>query len=147
MSTTTVKPDHADWITPSLTVSDIESSLKFYQKAFGFEPAMVMRDDNGKATYADMNYKGKTVAMLLAEGCWDRTAQAPSTSKTAPAVSLYVYCDDVNALHQQAVESGAQVLCEPEDMFWGDRTTNLQDPQGYVWMFATKVFDYQPATA
>lgn len=35
------------------------------------------------------------------------------------------------------------VLSEPEDMFWGDRVTRLQDDDGHTWSLATRVAEYQ----
>ena len=32
----------------------------------------------------------------------------------------------------------------PQDMFWGDRTSVLQDRFGYHWTLATKVRDVAP---
>ena len=56
-------------------------------------------------------------------------------------VSMYIYCDDVNALHTRAVAAGATSIKAPEDTFWGDRYCNLVDPDGHSWGFGTKLAD------
>lgn len=142
-----VKDDGMPWISPMLTVQDVDASLKFYAEAFGFEPGGTMPDDDGNTNYANMMYKGQMVLMMMPEKSWGNDAVTPNTSATPTPVSLYVYCDDVDARYAQAKKTGATVLEEPADMFWGDRLTRLQDPDGHVWSFAIKVADYQPESA
>ena len=133
------KPEGAPWLIPMLTVRDVLESIKFYEKAFGFSAEMTMPDDDGKIIYASINYKGQLLFMLKPEGAWDSPALAPVSNKVEPPVSLYVYCDDVDALYKQAKASDAKSESAPEDMFWGDRTSCLKDPEGHSWTFATKV--------
>ena len=47
--------------------------------------------------------------------------KAPATTGVRPSNSVYVYCDDVDALFQRAKAAGAAVESPPQDMFWGDR--------------------------
>jgi len=141
------KDDAMPWISPMLTVKDVDASLKFYAEAFGFESGGSIQDEAGKTNYANMMYKGQMVLMMMPEQSWGSPAVAPNTSGTPSPVGLYVYCDDVDARYEQAKQAGAMVLEQPTDMFWGDRVTRLQDSDGHVWNFATKVFDYQPEGA
>lgn len=131
------KPDGMAWLTPFVTVTEVETALPFYEKAFGFEPGMTMPGDDGKAQYADMKYKGETLFMMAPEGSWDMPCRTPTTTGTPGPIGLYVYCDDVDALFKRAVEAGATALGEPEDAFWGDRIARLADPDGHTWTFAT----------
>lgn len=142
-----VKDDTMPWISPMITVKDVDASLKFYAAAFGFEPGGAMQDDDGKTNYANMMYKGQMVLMMMPEKCWGSSSETPANTGTPTPVSLYVYCDDVDARFEKARSVGVNVLEEPTDMFWGDRVSRLQDPDGHVWSFATKVFDYQPEEA
>ncbi len=141
------KDDSMPWISPMITVKDVDASLKFYADAFGFEPGGSMKDDNGRTEYANMMYKGQMVLMMMPEQSWGSPSRTPANTGTPTPVSLYVYCDDVDARYEQAKSAGIDVLEEPADMFWGDRLTRLQDADGHVWSFATKIFDYQPEEA
>ena len=58
--------------------------------------------------------------------------------------SLYVYVDDVDKHFRHAKESGAKILDEPEDVFYGDRRYGAEDPEGHQWFFATHVRDVAP---
>ena len=137
------KDDKMPWISPMLVVKDVDASLKHYAEAFDFEPGLTMPDDNGKTEYADMTYKGQTVLMMMPEQSWGSPAVTPNSSGTPTPVSLYVYCDNVDERFKQAKQAGTTVLEEPTDMFWGDRITRLQDADGHIWSFATKVAEYQ----
>jgi uncharacterized glyoxalase superfamily protein PhnB len=82
--------------------------------------------------------------------CPERTAEkckSPATAGVRPSSLLYVYCDDVDALFKRATTAGAAVEMSPQDMFWGDRTCTLIDPDGYLWCFATNVADFDPSKA
>ena len=46
---------------------------------------------------------------------------------------------------EQAVDAGASVSMEPEDMFWGDRFGGVIDPFGHHWAMATHKEDLSEA--
>jgi len=52
-------------------------------------------------------------------------------------MGLHVYVEDVDARFAKAVESGASVLQQPQNMFYGARTAMLQDPFGHIWVLLT----------
>lgn len=136
------RPKDTPWLIPALTVKSIPASQAFYEKAFGFEPGMALDDDEGQPGYGDMRYKGQLVIMLMREGAYGGDAKAPASNHVEPAVGLYVYCDEVDALFAQAEAAGAAVLSVPADMFWGDRVARLRDPDGHSWSFATKMREF-----
>ena len=93
---TSNKPENCPWLMPMLTVKDVLKSLDFYEQAFGFERGMTMPDEQGTLAYADMLYKGMQVIMMMPEGAWGNQTKTPATSTIESAVTLYVYCDDVD---------------------------------------------------
>ena len=124
------------WLSPYLTVRDAAIALECYEKAFGFARRNTMQGPDGTIQHAEMAYQDITI-MFSPEGTYGGTCKAPATSHVEVPISLYVYCADVDAITQQARQAGARVLSEPADMLWGDRMARLQDPDGYVWSFAT----------
>ena len=62
-------------------------------------------------------------------------------------LNFYVYCPDVDRVAADAKAAGATIERPPEDMFWGDRTASIRDPDGYLWMFATKKGEFDPSKA
>ncbi len=135
------------WLTPALTVRDVAGAMDFYEQAFGFEKGESVPGKDGRLMHGAMKYQGSTVVMLGPEGAPGCKSRTPASSQVDCPVGLYVYCSDVDALCERAKQAGAVVVSEPADMFWGDRMATLSDPDGYHWMFATNVADFDPSKA
>jgi uncharacterized glyoxalase superfamily protein PhnB len=147
--TNKVKPADFPWMVPYLVVQDSDRALDFYAQAFGFAKKFALPGPDGKTGHAEMTYRD-TVVMFSPEGSNGCPVRCPASSGQAAPLSLYVYCDDVDALCRQAESAGATVDSRPTDMFWGDRICALVDPDGYKWCFAThtgKTFECKPALA
>ena len=67
----------------------------------------------------------------------------PSSLKGSPVI-LHLYVKDVDNFVEQAVSAGAKVTMPPQDMFWGDRYGQIQDPFGHHWSVATHIRDVRP---
>ncbi|NUO86701.1 MAG: VOC family protein [Cupriavidus sp.] len=128
------RPANTPWLTPYLTVANGRAALDFYGRAFGFTAGNVV-DENGVPTHAEMHYHGQLVVMFAPEGAWGSTARTPRSLGVECPQTFYVYCDDVDAMHQRAVDAGAVSLMAPADQFWGDRYCMVEDPDGYRWGF------------
>jgi PhnB protein len=133
------KPRGMRWVNPFLTVRDVTAALAWYERAFGFKTSFTLPGPDGKPVHAEMTHR-KSVIMMGPEAL----AYSKAPGKDGSPVSLYCYCDDVDALCAAARASGAKVAEEPADQFWGDRTCFLVDPEGHQWTFATHVFDLDP---
>jgi uncharacterized glyoxalase superfamily protein PhnB len=135
------------WLSPYLIVKDAAAALDFYQRAFGFEKKLTMPGPDGRIKHAEMTWHD-SVFMLGSEGDYEgRSYRAPATTGTPSPISLYVYCDDVDALYRRATAAGATGDSPPRDEFYGDRVCRLTDPNGYSWYFATNVADFDPSKA
>lgn len=145
MSKRPAKPADYPWIVPSLTVKDADAALAFYQKAFGFEKKMTMPGPDGKTVHAEVRWRDQVV--MISPESPQYPCKAPITLGIRPPSGLYVYVDDVDALCKRATAAGAKVDKAPADMFWGDRTCSLIDPDGHVWSFGTNVADFDPTKA
>lgn len=123
---------------PYLTASDTKASIHFYTNAFGF----IWRnenelDENGCIHHVEMTF-GNLVLMFAQQGAFGSTKVPFKAMGVESPITLYLYCDDVDALYQKAITCGAEGLMNPRNEFWGDRVCLLKDPDGYEWMFATK---------
>ncbi|MCH9632607.1 MAG: hypothetical protein S4CHLAM6_09450 [Chlamydiae bacterium] len=127
------------WVSPYLCVLDVDKSVEFYEKAFGFKVVeKIVKNEEGVSVHCELRYQD-SVVMLGLQGAWDDEVKAPaSTLKTSP-ISLYVYCSNVDELCIHAEKTGAIVEQKPEDTFWGDRMCRLKDLNGYMWSFATHI--------
>lgn len=128
-------PNKIPTMIPYLTVQNANESIKFYETAFGFVTKEAIKGENGETTHAEMLYKDVLI-MFAPEGAYSSPVKAPKTLNVLPSICLYLYCDDVDAMYQQALNARASSLMEPQDSFWGDRICQVSDLNGFQWMFA-----------
>ena len=119
-----------------LVVANVNASMEFLERAFGFSRGVVVAGTDGQPRYAEMRH-GDSVVMLIPKG--------DSTSATGGAPALYTYVGDVDKALTKARAAGAGVS-EAEDRPWGDRTATVTDPDGYRWVLATfkKLVPFEP---
>ncbi len=146
MTTRPAKPAHRSWITPYLAVTDVERSIDFYCRAFGFELHRKMRGPDGATDHATLQWEDARLMIGTADRSQNGGAQTAlgwtPNALGGVGLVLYVYAEDVDALYKRALEAGARDGFEPDDMFWGDRVCLLYDLDGHAWNFATNRFDY-----
>lgn len=133
--TNSSKPKNATWLSPYITVKDVDAAVNFYKNAFGFQVGDLAPGEDGTTWHAELKYKDQLI-MLGKEGGYDKTSKSPISSGVESPINLYLYCDDVDVFYKHATEHGAISLTAPENMFWGDRMCRLKDIDGYVWAFA-----------
>jgi len=66
----------------------------------------------------------------------------PNGPDTPAFLRLYVP-DDAEIL-RRAVDSGATVITEPTELFWGDRVSRFRDPFGNLWWIHQRVTEPTP---
>lgn len=125
------------WLSPYLVVQNPKAALDFYQHAFDFKQREAITDNNGNIVHAEMTYQDAVI--MCGPECEYQGIkyQSPKTLGVNPPSSLYLYCDDVDALYKKALAAGAKSISEPSLMFWGDRVCKVQDLDGHYWSFAT----------
>jgi len=146
MSKRPAKPEGMSWTSPYFAVKDPQATLDFYKKAFGLEQKEVMKGPDGKIMHAEVVWRDQVI-MFGGEDNPKCIAKSPATSGAESPVSLYLYCEDVDAQYERATKAGAKSFCKPETQFWGDRMCAVKDPDGYMWTFATNVADFDPTKA
>lgn len=135
------KPKEFAWLAPYLTVvGSVEEAKSFYETAFGFTYAPPA--DPAMAGHMEFAHEGQVICMAAPEGAFGMDMKAPGRTGADFATVFCVYVDDVDAHFARAKATpGANILSEPEDMFWGDRAYRVRDPSGYAWMFMSKLAD------
>ncbi|GLZ50092.1 glyoxalase [Actinomycetospora sp. NBRC 106375] len=118
-------------VIPHVMVDGAREAMAFYRQAFGAEELFTIDAPDGSVVHAEMSI-GSSVFML-------GDADAPFAPPGPPGstVGLHVYVPDVDDLASRAADAGAEVLQEPTDMFYGDRSVMLRDPFGHLWVFLT----------
>jgi PhnB protein len=121
-------------LTAMLTVTDVKAAAAFYQKAFGFTKRGIMNAPDGKAIHAELTLRG--VTLMLGPEMPQMGSRSAKTIGASPT-SLYLLTENVDKTVAKAVKLGATAKGQVMDMFWGDRTGTVVDPEGYTWMVAT----------
>ena len=134
-------PDGYPQVIPYLCVDGAERAIDFYSEVLGAEERMRMGSPGGKIGHAELRLGDGLI--MLADEHPEMGALSPQSVGGTP-VTIHAYVEDVDAVFQAAVKAGAASLHEPEDMFYGDRSGQFQDPFGHRWSIATHVEDVPP---
>ncbi|MGV0793106.1 VOC family protein [Mycolicibacterium sp. XJ1819] len=127
-------------VSPMLTVSDGAAAIDFYVKAFDAEElGRVAAPDGKRLFHAALRINGALV-MLNDDfpEMSDGKSVTPESLGGSP-VTIHLTVSDVDAKFQKAIDAGATVVMELEDMFWGDRYGELRDPFGHTWSMGQPV--------
>lgn len=110
------------------------AALDWLEKAFGFERAMVISDADGALAHAQLTF-GNGYIMVGSE--WTDYTRSPANVDGKNTQTIHVNLDgDVDAHCAQARATGAVIIQEPTDQFYGDRTYRARDYEGHIWTFA-----------
>jgi uncharacterized glyoxalase superfamily protein PhnB len=127
---------------------DPKPALAWLERAFGFEVSMLIEgpDDNPGALHAELSIGGR--GRIMVGGEWADWVKSPASVGGANTGNIHVYLlDGIDAHCAQARAAGADIIAEPSDQFYGDRTYRARDLEGHVWSFAQKVRQVSRAEA
>ena len=120
---------------PVLSFRDAHQSAAFLRDAFGFEEvACYTRDgDASVVEHAEMRWPLGGGVMFGTAGKDD----SPYGRRQPGNDSVYVVCDDPDALFERATGAGAEVFRDLKDEDYGSRGFSVRDPEGNIWSFGT----------
>jgi PhnB protein len=125
-------------ITPHIVVQGADRAAAFYALAFGAEEVSRIPVPDGRLMSVELRIGGG--ALHLADEFPEMGVLAPpSIGGTAVVLALEVA--DADATFAQAVAAGAEPRQPVQEMFWGDRHGQLEDPFGHRWNVAQHVRD------
>jgi PhnB protein len=129
-------PDGVPAVTPMLVCRDAAAEIDFCTKTFGAVETVRRPGPDGSVAHAALLIGGH---LIMIEAEWPTLAsRAPRLDASSPVV-IYVYVEDVDAVVERALQSGAKILLPVKNQFWGDRTGRIIDPAGHVWTISTRV--------
>jgi PhnB protein len=117
-------------ITPHIVVQGAERAASFYRDAFGAREITRIPTPDGRLMSVQLRV-GQSV-LHLADEFPEMGVLAPPTIGGTPVV-LGLQVADADAVFAQAVAAGAEVRQPLQDVFWGDRHGQLDDPFGHRW--------------
>ena len=116
-------------LAPVLLVPDVATEAAYFHDRLGFEIELY---DRIPEHYAFASRDGCHIHFAHFHGVVPRP-----NSKAAPPdmFDVYLYVDDVEALHEELVERGADVILPPTKQGYGLVEIRVRDPFGYVLAF------------
>lgn len=120
---------------PILSYRDARAASAFLVEAFGFEErALYAKDDDPAVVeHAELRWPRGGGVMFGTAGKDD----SPFGRRQPGNDSVYVVCDDPDALFARATAAGADVERGLVDEDYGSRGFTVRDPEGNLWSFGT----------
>lgn len=123
-----------DQFIPHVIVSDGLAALDFYKEVFGAQTGHNMMAQDGKRLmHGEIELDGHKLFVsdefTAQEGGMCKTPQTLGGS----SVRITIQTDEADALVERALTRGAKVLMPLQDMFWGARYGQIEDPFGHIW--------------
>jgi uncharacterized glyoxalase superfamily protein PhnB len=134
-------PEGMHTVTPHLVCAGAADAIAFYTKAFGAVETARIPGKGGKLMHAAVRIGDSTV--MLVDEMPEHGALGPNSLK-GTTVTMHLYVEDADAFAARAVAAGAKLTMPVQDMFWGDRFGQLEDPFGHRWSVATHKRDVTP---
>ena len=110
---------------PVIYAQDVARTVAFYER-LGFEERFRLPPE-GEAGYVGLCRGDAELAVVTIDS--PRQLLGVGVGQ-GPRFELFIYVDDVDQSAGQLQASGATVLRQPEDMFWGERVAYIADPEG-----------------
>jgi uncharacterized glyoxalase superfamily protein PhnB len=128
-----VQPMRRPTIVPRLPYENVGAALTFLERAFGFREVSAARGvrADGAIDHTMVEF-GDGMIGLGAQG-----AHGAFSPKSAGTTTQYitVHVDDIDAHHQRALASGAEIVSRLHDHLRDYRVYEALDPEGHRWRF------------
>jgi PhnB protein len=141
MSSVKPIPEGYHSVTPYLYVKGAAGTIDYYKDVFDATEVMRIPGTDGRIGHAELKI-GDSIVMLADEHP-EMGVLGPRTIGGVSS-SFLVYIENVDAVVEKAVASGAKLLRPVQNQFYGDRSGTLLDPFGHKWTVSTHVEDVSP---
>ena len=120
---------------PYLAITGAAQALEWYKRAFGAKELQREAGPDGKLINTRIRI-GDSIVMIsdTFSGGHKDPLQLGGAS-----VTLHLYTKNVDVLWKMAVDAGANVDMQLDDMFWGERYGQLTDPFGHSWSLSMRI--------
>lgn len=136
-----VVPEGYNTITAYLCLRDAAKAIAFYVEALGARELFRLPMPDGKLAHAELQIGDSRIMVSDEFEGWGN--QSAQTLGGTP-VGLCVYVADVDAAAARFVAAGGTVVRPVADQFYGDRSGQLVDPEGYKWTLLQHLEDVSP---
>lgn len=126
---------------PYLRVKDAGRAIDFYVRAFGASEKFRLTEPGGRIGHAELDFGGAT--LMLSDEYPELGCLGPQ-SIGGTSMSIHLHVDDCDRMIRQAAAEGAEVVREPSDAFYGERSGTVRDPFGHEWMIGHSIEQVTP---
>ncbi len=134
-------PDGYHAVTPYLSLSDADKAIRFYAEALGAKELFRLPMPNGRIGHAELQIGDSRIMVASESPEWGNKS---AKSYGGTPIALCLYTENVDALAERFVQAGGKVVRPLENQFYGDRSGQFEDPEGYKWTLAQHVEDVSP---
>ncbi len=127
-------------VMPYLRVKGAVDAVAFYKKAFGAKERFRLTMGN-KIGHVEIDIQGCVI--MLSDEFLEMGIVGPKSLK-GTTVTLAIMVKDCDAAVKKAVAAGAKCTRPATDEFYGDRSAQVEDPFGHVWMLQQHIEDVSP---
>jgi uncharacterized glyoxalase superfamily protein PhnB len=123
----TYLPDGFSTLNPYLFVENPRELINFLKDAFYAEEiSRTMRGEEIANVILKVGHNSLMISQARGEFLGMRT-------------SLYLFVNDVDQMHQRALDHGAREVLKPADMDYDDRQSGIVDPSGNYWWISKRL--------
>jgi uncharacterized glyoxalase superfamily protein PhnB len=136
------RPTAKSYLASSVSYQDPKAALRWLEEAFGFEPVMVILDQQGNLAHSEMRF-GDAIVMVGNE--WSERHKSPKSIGGINTQSIHVQlASGIDEHCERARKAGGEIVQEPTDQFYGDRSYHCRDPEGHIWTFGQTIRSMTP---
>jgi uncharacterized glyoxalase superfamily protein PhnB len=121
-----------------LRYRDAPAAIDWLQRAFGFEPQLVVPDSQGGIAHAQLRF-GNGMVMLgsMRDDEFGKLMAHPDEIGGRETQSAYVIVEDADVVYASAKAAGSKIVTEIKDEDYGGRGFSCRDLEGHLWNFGT----------
>ena len=120
-------------VIPGMRYRDAPAAIDWLCRVLGFSKGLVVPGEGGIIAHAQL-VLGDGMVMLGSErdDAHGKLMSVPGAGG-ANTQSAYLVVDDPEAVHERAVEAGAEIVSPLESPEYGGTFFACRDPEGHVW--------------
>ena len=111
-----------------LYVADVAATLDFYQQAFGFKRKML----HEAGDYGELDTGDTTLAFSALQLMTELGKNPAKASPAAPVFEIAFETQQVKQHLEQAIAAGASLVQDVREEPWGQTTSYVSDPNGFL---------------
>lgn len=126
---------HHSTLIPCLSYRDAPRAIDWLVQVFGFTPQLVVDGPGGTIGHAQLTLGGGMVMLgsLAPDGVVAKLMAQPADIGGRQTQTTALVVDDVDAVYGRALDAGAVLVTDIDDMDYGGRAFACRDLEGHVW--------------